>query len=148
MIVWRGFGFAAVLLGGLGALLGVGLSALVGDGEPNSVLVGIGLLLGAAATFALGWWLNVIRPQQQAQRWATERGVELRQAVDSGRFQAVPGVVPSSYAEAQALSQQMLERETAEVGRRLSGVHTLFWIPMQWIAVVIAGIGVLAMATV
>lgn len=143
MIVWRGFGFLAFLLGALGALAGIGLStALSPDGEVGGPLIGIGILLGGVASFALGWWLNVLNPQKKAQTWVEQRRAELNHAVATGQFQATPGVVPSSQAEAQAQADALLAHETPVVTKRLSNIHTLFWIPMQWAGVVIAILGV------
>lgn len=143
MIIWRGFGFLAVILGALGFLAGTGLSSLVSsDGELNGAMVGLGLLLAGAATFALGWYLNVINPAKKAQTWVEQRRAELNHAVASGRFQASPGVVPASLAEAQLQADMMLDQESTAVTRRLSNIHTLFWIPMQWWGLVLALVGV------
>ncbi len=141
MIVWRGFGFLAVILGALGALLGTGLASLAGD-EGNVTLIGVGLAIGGVATAALGWYLNVINPQKKAQTWIAQRQAELQQAVAAGRFQPAPGIVPSSHAEAQAQADQMLAQESAQVTKKLRNIHTLFWIPMQFIGVVIVVIGI------
>ncbi|GAB2606176.1 transcriptional accessory protein [Pseudactinotalea suaedae] len=143
MIIWRGFGFVAVILGALGFLAGTGLSSLVStDGELNGAMIGLGVLLGGVATFALGWYLNVINPAKKSQTWVEQRRAELSHAVASGRFQPAPGVVPSSLAEAQVQADMMLDQESTAVTRRLRNIHTLFWIPMQWWGVVYALIGV------
>ena len=141
MIIWRGFGFLAVILGALGALLGTGLGSLAGD-SGNVTLIGVGLALGGVATFALGWWLNVMNPAKKTQTWIAQRNAELQQAVDAGRFQPSPGIVPSSLQEAQAQKEALLAQESAHVTKRLRNIHTLFWIPMQWIGVVILVIGI------
>lgn len=139
MIIWRGFGFLAVLIVALGALAGFGLSSLVAEeGDVNGPLFGLGLMLGAAATFALGWWLNVINPAKKTERWVEQRRAELHHAVASGQFQPSPGIVPSSHAEAQAQAEALLAHESATVAKRLRNIHTLFWIPMQWFGVVVA----------
>lgn len=144
MIIWRGFGFLAVILGALGFLAGTGLSSLVSsDGEMSGPMIGLGLILGGAATFALGWYLNVINPAKKSETWIGQRRAELSHAVASGQFQSSPGVVPSSQAEAQVQADLMLDQESTAVTRRLRNIHTLFWIPMQWWGVVFAVIGIL-----
>lgn len=143
MIIWRGFGFLAVLIVAVGALIGFGMSSLVApEGEVNGPLFGLGLLIGAAGTFAAGWWLNVINPEKKTQKWVEQRRAELQFAVANGQFQASPGIAPSSQAEAQGQAEAMLAHESAVVGKRLRNVHTLFWIPMQWIGVVVALVAV------
>ncbi|WP_420114169.1 hypothetical protein [Pseudactinotalea sp.] len=149
MIIWRGFGFLAVLIGAVGALIGFGLSsAVAAEGEINGLMLGLGLLLGAAGIFALGWWLNVINPAKKAETWTEQRRAELNFAIANGQFQAVPGVAPSSQEQAQAQADAMLAQESVTVGKRLRNIHTLFWIPMQWIGVVLAIIAVLVAITV
>jgi len=141
MIIWRGLGFLAVILALAGALLGTWLGSLAGPSS-TVTLIGVGLSIGGIATFALGWWLNVMDPAKKTQTWTVQRGAELQQAVAAGRFQASPGVVPSSHAEADAQAQALLAHESAHVTKRLRNIHTLFWIPMQWIGVVIVVIGI------
>ena len=106
------------------------------------MLVGLGVVVGGAASFALGWWLNVINPQKKTQTWIEQRRAELNYAVANGQFQAAPGIAPSSQAEAQAQADTMVAQEAPAVTKRLKNIHTLFWIPMQWVGVVIAVIGV------
>lgn len=146
VIIWRGFGFLAVILALLGALLGTGLGSLAGD-SGNVTLIGVGIAIGGVATFALGWWLNVMNPAKKTQQWIAQRDAELQQAVDQGRFQASPGVVPASLEQAQAQKTALLQTESAHVTKRLRNIHTLFWIPMQWIGVVIVILGVVVAAT-
>ena len=104
-------------------------------------MIGVGLILGGAATFAAGWFLNVVNPAKKAQTWTEQRRAELSHAVANGQFQAAPGIAPSSQAEAQVQADVLLDQESTAVTRRLRNVHTLFWIPMQWWGVVFALIG-------
>jgi hypothetical protein len=146
MVIWRGLGFLAFILAAGGALLGVLLgSAITGGDDPSAVYPGLGLIIGGAASFALGWWLNVIKPAQKAAQWTTQRQAELQTAVASGQFQPSPGIVPASAQDAQAQADAMLTQESAHVTKRLRNIHTLFWIPMQWAGVVIVAIGVWVM---
>lgn len=145
VIIWRGLGFLAIILAALGALLGTGLGSLAGD-SGNQALIGVGLAIGGVATFALGWWLNVMNPAKKTQTWIAQRDAELQHAVDSGRFQASPGVVPASLEQAQAQKTALLEHESAHVTKRLRNIHTLFWVPMQWVGVGIVILGVVVAA--
>lgn len=134
-----------MLLGGLAlaAALGFGVQAAFGIEDRSSVPFGMGLLIGAAAVFGFGWWINIIRPQQRAQAWIQERSAQLQQLVATDRFQAVPGMVPASRQEAQAGAQAMLEQESAVVRTRGRNIHTVFWIPVQWIGIVLLGLGIM-----
>lgn len=142
MIVWRGFGFAAFLLGALGVALGVWLSGLLSGSDTNGPLIGLGLTIGGVATFALGWYLNVLNPAAKTEKWTAQRQAELQQAVASGRFQATPGVVPASAEEARVQADLLLDNERSQVAKRFRNIHTLFWIPMQWWGVVFVVIAI------
>lgn len=134
-------------MGGLGVvitlvvtliLLGIGTSA----GGPNMVWAGVGIALGGAATLAFGWWINVTRPAQQTVAWAGQREQELDHLVRSGQFQLAPGMPqPSSMAEARAQADQLLAAERAHVTKRLSNIHTLYFMPLQWAAIPIMVLG-------
>lgn len=146
MIIWRGLGFLAVLVGLLGVLIGVGLSSLAGE-ETSGPLMGLGMLLGGAGVFALGWYLNVVNPAKKAQTWTEQRRAELQHAVATGQFQPAPGIAPASRQEAEVQAQLMLDAESTHVTKRLRNIHTLFWIPMQWWGVVWAVVGVVVAIT-
>lgn len=143
MIIWRGLGFLAFVIAVVGAIAGVGVGTAVTGDDPPGVYPGLGLLLAGAGTFALGWWLNVTRPAEKAKQWVEQRGAQLQQLVATGQFQAVPGMAPASPEQAHHQAQQMLAQESEVVTKRLRNVHTLFWIPMQWVGVAVVVIGLI-----
>lgn len=150
MIIWRGWGILAILFIPLGAF-GLGwLISFVGGagGEMTSWSIGVGLMLAAAGLFALGWWLNTIRAEQQAAQWADTRADQLQAAVEGGYFQPTPGVSPTSLDQARQQAGVMLESERAEVTRRLRNRHSMFWVPMQWWAVPLFVFGVITLVGV
>lgn len=138
-------------MGGLGVVITlVATLALIGIGTvvggPTTVWVGLGIALGGAGTLAFGWWINVTRPAQQTERWAQERGQELDHLVRTGQFQLAPGIPqPSSMDEAQTQAGQLLASERAHVTQRLSNVHTLYFIPLQWAGIAVIAIGAAVM---
>lgn len=142
MVIWRGLGFLAFLLAVAGAMAGVFIGVgITGADDPPGYFPGLGLVIGGAGTVALGWWLNVTRPAEKTSEWIAQRHQQLQVAVASGRFQPSPGIVPSSYQEAQMQADALLAAEAAHVTKRLRNIHTLFWIPMQWAGLVVAAIG-------
>lgn len=136
MIVWRGFGVAAFILGLLGVLAGVGLANATNDGDLTGPLLLPGLVVAGAATFALGWWLNVKIPQNKTEAWAAQRRSEL-----------VGQVAPSAQGlDPQVQTDVAVDTEAAQVNKQLRNNHTFFWIPMQWWGVVWAVLGLLSLA--
>lgn len=145
MIVWSGWGGVGVLIPLLGALLGLGIFSAI-DAPHAPVGVGIGLILGAVGTWFFGRWVNIIRPNQQAQEFMAHRRAELEQLVNTGQFHFGPGYPPpSSYQEAQQQAGALYDREVAELVPRLRNRHTIFWMPAQYAAFIAAGIGIIVL---
>ncbi|TWS23706.1 hypothetical protein FK268_15720 [Tsukamurella sputi] len=136
MIIWRGWGILGVLFVPLGIFLGFGL------GRTNFSIAG-GLLLGALGCAALGYWLNVVRPRARAAAFAEGRTSELASYIASGHYQPTPGYQPGSVEEARELAGRQVVAEQADVERALRNQNTVFWIPMQFLAI---GIALLAFA--
>lgn len=148
MIIWRGWG----VIGAIFPLLGVALAGLVwsstgADGSPQG-LVGIGLILGAAGAFALGRYLNETSVASKAESLLAERAAQLEALVRAGGFQMAPGIpVAGSYAEGRAQADSVLAGEREEIRKALRNRHTLFFIPVQWAALVVAAIGAVVLIT-
>lgn len=147
MIIWRGWGLLAVLYIALcAALLGglLGASVLQSSAAAGP-LAGIGIAIGGALATAHGWYLNIIGPRKRSLAWAEVEKRRLTRAADEGTL-VIGNVRPSSREEAHALVDQVLENGKRQIGRH--GPHSVFWIPMEVIAILaIAGGVVLAVAT-
>lgn len=142
MVFWRGLGALGFVIMVLGAVAGAGVGATLTNGR-TLIWIGFGVIAGSAASFALGWYLNVIRPASQVDTWAADRKRQLDALVYSGQFQLAPGVPqPSSLDEANAQASQLLEAERAQAQRQLSNIHTLYFMPLQWASIAGAVLGV------
>ena len=141
MIIWRGWGILAFLAVGLG----VGIGALLGSlfGIPSSAgkytaLIGIGFVVGGIASFLFGQWVNVQRPEQRKDEVMAEQRQRIEQLLAEQRFHAGPEFPwPSSIAEARAQADFVLGRLEARL-TEARNQHTLFFIPMQYIGVLLA----------
>ena len=138
MVVWRGFGILAFFLIAGGAALGGSTYQMAGSG--------IGIVVGGLASYFLGQYLNIQRPEQQINQAIEQRAHQLHAAAENGTFYLGPGnPMPTSRAEAHAQADQLLEQERARIADAGRNTHTLFWIPMQYIGL-IAAVGGLIMA--
>lgn len=144
MILWRGWGILGLLIilafGGLAA----GIGSSVASSTNTTVWLGGGFVLGGAVAAFVGWYMNIARPAQKAEEWQAERSAQLQHLVQSGQFQLAPGIAqPTSLAQAQQQADQLLASESEQVRRNLRGRHTVWFIPMEWLGVVGAVIGVI-----
>ena len=142
MIIWKGWGVLAVLYTFLCVILAGGISALMGDSH-EGVVVGIGVMLSAVPTWFTGRALNVTGPKKKVDEWARARRAQLDDLVRTGQFSLGPGQPqPQSMQEAQAMSDHLFQMELEERSR-IRGQHSLFWVPMEYIAYIQAAGGVL-----
>ena len=136
-------GYAAVammLFGGLASTL------LPSPALPFSI--GAGLLLAAVATWFTGIALNRTVPQRKIDVWTADRLDQLDELVATGRFSLGPGQPqPSSRDEAQEMADELFEQEKQLAALHGFNVHTLFWIPMQYLAFVWAAIALVAVVS-
>lgn len=140
MIIWRGWGILAFIYTLLGALVGTWIGTAIASDTAVFVFVGLGGILGAAGGFAHGWYLNVVAPQKKAEEWEAQERVRLRQVAESGRL-VYNNVAPQTAAEADQMIEAIIMQGRAQFKRL--GYHSVFWIPMQWFAVVLAVICVM-----
>jgi len=137
VLIWRGWGILAPAIGLVSIFVGLAVGTVVPYAS------GVVLMLGGAAIFLLGHWLNVVRSRGEITKAVGARGEELRQLVQSGRY-AMPGApLPRSYAEAHALAGAEFDAEIPLITKALYNRHTLFWLPMQWFGPAGAAVGVL-----
>lgn len=148
MIIWAGWGILGVLIPGLAAALMAALGAALGATEDEgTIFIGLGLFAGAVGAFLLGTWMNKTRVPEAAEKALLPRRQQLDQLVASGQFQLGPGQpVPTSPEEAQAQSDYLFAAELEATQKGMRNRHTLFWMPMQWIAALIGLIGLFVAA--
>lgn len=140
MIIWRGWGILAFIYTLLGALVGTWIGNAISSGTGVFIFVGLFGILGAAGVFAHGWYLNVVSPQKKAEQWEAQERVRLREVAESGRL-VYNNTSPQTAAEADQMIEAIIAQGRGQFKRL--GYHSVFWIPMQWFAVVLAAVCVL-----
>ncbi|CAM2918481.1 hypothetical protein ACSL103130_07055 [Actinomyces slackii] len=144
MIIWRGWGILAVFItaGVIAPIAAMGESTLEREALFKAA-IGIGLIVAGAANGALGHWLNTINPRNEAASQVQRLRAELWRRVNSGEFQVAPGApAPSSQEEATQQVEQIVLHQTRGLVEARSNIHTLFFIPIQWVGAVEAFAGV------
>ncbi len=139
MIVFRGWGALGLFIPLLvvGAVFGL-MTVVTSSTQVQGIGVAVGSILGGVAGYYAGIWFNKKRPQQKVEQWEKQRLAELIAAVDAGKFQMRPGMpAPSSPAEGYAQAAELVKEEREGLLERAQNIHSLFWIPMQWVAVVV-----------
>jgi len=147
VIIWRGWGVLGAVYGLLAAMLGGGVASAFVDDSVVPVTAGAGFLCAAVATWFTGVALNRTSPQRRVEEWAGRRRAQLDELVASGRFSLGPGQPqPRSLDEARQMADDLFAHERLATTRAFNQ-HTLFWIPVQFFAVVWGAIGVVAVVT-
>lgn len=140
MIIWRGWGILAVLY----ALAGGG----IGGAIAGPFGVAVGLLAAAVGTWFTGQYFNQQRPRKNLADWKSARSQQLDHLVGAGQFSLGPGQPqPRSMDEARWQADELLAAEERSASQGLLNRHSVFWIPMQYLAFVIAVGAVIALAT-
>lgn len=140
MIIWAGWGILAVLLPALGAAVMAGIASAMGlDSSGVQAMVGLGIALGGVGGWFAGKWFNQDRVADQARKLLGGRRQQLEHLVQTGQFHLGPGFPPpNSYQEASAQADQLFESEVGAAEQQLRNRHTVFWIPMQYVSILIA----------
>jgi len=108
----------------------------------NPIAVGVGFLGGAAGIWYLGKWFNHSMPKAGYEAAVNARAQELSRMVEVGAYQH-PGLpAPESVEEARAMADEQLKYEAESARRGYFNRHSLFFLPMQYWAVVAAIAGV------
>lgn len=142
ILIWRGLGFLAALLTLVGAALGVAVATPLGMPLAG---VGAGALLGGAGAAALGWWLNVVRPEAEITKARDDLRQDLWGRVRAGQFQMAPGApAPRDEQDAQHQVESVVTSYEPQF-KKLRNRHTLFWVPMQFASAALAVVGLLIM---
>lgn len=146
MIIWRGWGALPIAI----AAVCIGLGVAMSSANPGlrSVFVGLMLIGGGVGTWFLGQWFNKTRPVAEFDSWFAKRREEVGHLVRGGAYANVPDPQrPGQLADPWAVGEYVLQQEAAKVKGALSNRHTLFFVPMQFIAPVLAVGGLAAMVS-
>lgn len=142
MIIWRGWGGLAFGYAALAMIFFAGVASTLMPESLLSFSMAFGLLLAAVATWFTGRVLNQTSPQREVEIWELERALQLDELVDSGMFSLGPGQPqPQSPQEAREMADALFAQEQEQV-QGLFNRHTLFWIPMQYWAIIWAAVAV------
>lgn len=145
MIIWRGWGILAFLIGGASAGLGAAMASFNPTLTP--VFVGLMLIGGGVGTWFLGLQLNQKRPVAEFDGWFARRREEIAAQVRGGAYDNVPDPQrPGQLANAWAVGEYVLQQESDRVRSALTNRHTLFFVPMQYLGFVMGGIGIVVLA--
>lgn len=145
MVIWRGWGVLAFIYVAFAMIFCLGAASTVVPGSALPFTAATGLLLAAVATWFTGMALNVKGPQKKIDAWYPAREQQVHELVDSGRFSLGPGQPPpTSLEEARAQGEQLLQLELQQA-QRSRNIHTLFFVPMQYWAVIMACIAVVVL---
>jgi hypothetical protein len=143
VIIWGGWGVLGIVPPLLGYLLGIWSSTAI-QGMPNPSWGGLGIVAGAVGTYFVGVYLNVTKPQRDLAKQMDERYNQLHTQAESGSFYLGPGnPLPESREQAHSQADALLAAEYASFKGQVKNKHTLFFVPIQYVAIVIAIFGVL-----
>lgn len=144
MIIWRGWGILAILIGG--ACAGLGAAMSLANPSLTPILVGLMLIGGGVGIWFLGDWLNVKRPVAEFDGWFAQRRTEVAALVRGGAYSNVPDPQrPGQLADPWAVADYVLQQESAKVRAALTNRHSLFFVPLQYFGFVMGAIGIVVM---
>lgn len=139
MIIWRGWGIVAVAFIAAAGNLGIGVPFSVWGESAKWVLIPVALLAGAGCWFT-GRYLNVTRPRRLAEEEVPRVRAQVAAAVENGTFRLPNQPMPTSLDEARGQATSYLA--FLEAGAKVqTNRHTLFFIPVQYWAILIAVLG-------
>lgn len=145
MIVWRGWGIASLFTIAAGYSIAAGLMWLFTDRPSVPWLLGLGGVLAGGLTWLLGNFLNVLRVRSQVDAYAKNLRGTLHSRAEQGVFQAGPGVpVPANAAEAATQIEYVVSQHTDDLSQRLKNQHTMFFIPVQYLGILVGAASVVA----
>ena len=137
VIIWNRWGILAPGIAFLCFLAGIPFA--------SPLISCVLFVVGGGATFALGYWLNQIRPLPTIAGILARRQQKLHDIVESGHYAIQGAPLPQSFEEARAMAATQFATETALVNKRLLNRNTCFWIPMQWFGPVTAALGLVVL---
>ena len=145
MIIWRGWGILSIFITLLIAgIVGATFQAFLGSGNASIFFgYGLGLILAGVANYLFGRQVNELAPAKKVEAFKEQMRREMWDRVAHGAFQVGPGAPPpANREEAHQQVEHVVEQASANAARGLRNIHTLFFIPVQWIGAVEGVLGV------
>ena len=113
-------------------------------GAPLSLMAMVALVL-SIGIYPLGIYLNKTRPARELAARMDARSAQLHALADAGQFYRGPGFPPpTSLADAHQQADALAVEEYAAVKDKVGNRNTLFWIPMQYWAIISGVIALIA----
>ena len=143
MIVWKGSGWITAAL----TIVALGIGGGVAEGSTNGELWWLVLvtgLLAAVGNWFLGVYFNKTRPARQIEPHWESLNHSVRESLARGQF-FLGGrwPRPASQQDAEQQAYTFLQQERARLNRGYNQ-HRLFWVPMQYMSLLIIVLSVLA----
>ena len=150
MIIFSGAGILGLVIPLASGAIGMWVGTLI-TGNSNSmvsaIIASIFALAGCVATWLLGVYLNKTRPARDLAARMDARSDQLHALADAGRFSRGPGFLPpTSMAEAHQQADAMAIEEYTALKDKVTNRNTLFWIPLQYWAIVSVAISAVLVA--
>ena len=142
MIIWRGWGILSVFITLLVAgIVGAIFQAFLGGGNAAvSFGYGLGFILAGVANYFFGRQVNELAPARKIEAFKDQMRHEMWDRVAHGSFQVGPGAPPpANRDEAHQQVEHVVEQNAA---KGLRNIHSVFFIPVQWIGAVEGVLGV------
>ena len=145
MIIWRGWGILSVFITLLVAgIVGSTFQAFLGSGNTSVFFgYGLGLILAGVANYFFGRQVNELAPARKIEAFREQMRHEMWDRVAQGSFQVGPGAPPpANRDEAHQQVEHVVEQASANAAKGLRNIHSVFFIPVQWIGAVEGVLGV------
>lgn len=139
MIIWRGWGILAAAYVAVTGIFGIGIPWNIGGESLRWVMTPVALLAAVACWFT-GVHLNVTKPRKVVEEELPALQRQLEESVAAGTFRLANQPPPTSVDEARGQATAYLQFIAAS--RRGKNWHTMFFIPMQYWAFLIAAWGI------
>ena len=145
MIIWRGWGILSVFITLLVAgIVGVTFQAFLGRGNAAvSFGYGLGFIVAGVANYLFGRQVNAVAPAKKIEAFKEQMRREMWDRVAHGAFQVAPGTPPlANRGEAHQQIEYLVGQASRDAARGLRNIHTLFFIPVQWVGAAEGVLGV------
>lgn len=145
MIIWRGWGILSVFITLLVAgIVGVTFQAFLGRGNAAvSFGYGLGFIVAGVANYLFGRQVNAVAPAKKIEAFKEQMRREMWDRVAHGALQVAPGTPPpANRGEAHQQIEYLVGQASTDAARGLRNIHTLFFIPVQWVGAAEGVLGV------
>ncbi|QXT63668.1 hypothetical protein [Tessaracoccus palaemonis] len=139
MIIWRGWGILAAGYVALTGIFGIGIPWSVGGASLKWIMLPVALVMAVACWFT-GRYFNVVKPRRVVEQELPALRQQLEASVAAGTFRLANQPPPTSLEQARGQAEGYLQFISGQHHGR--NWHTMFFLPMQYWAFLIAAWGV------